>query len=82
MGSMDRTRKRRTEPDSPLRNIRRARTMSQGVLASLAGVSQRFISMAERGERQPSHDLQVRIATILGSTTDALFPNVSRELVA
>lgn len=69
------------KPDSPLRNIRRARTLSQTDLADLVGVSQETISKAERGTLQLSHDLQERIAAILGTPRHQLFPE-SQQVTA
>jgi transcriptional regulator with XRE-family HTH domain len=66
--------------ESPLRNIRRTRTISQAELARLIGVTQDVISRAERGQIRLRPDVQARIAAILGSSPQALFPE--REAVA
>lgn len=63
-----------TAPDTPLRRMRRARTLSQQQLASLARVSQRTVSRAELGLTTLSPDLQELIATILGAPRQDLFP--------
>jgi len=63
---------------SPLRNLRRTRTISQEDLARLAGVTQETISKAERGTRQLSPDVQARVAAILGVTRAELFPTEER----
>lgn len=62
-------------PDSPLRNLRRIRTLGQEDLARLAGVTQETISRAERGLLRLSPDVQARIAAILGATRAELFPS-------
>lgn len=63
------------KPDSPLRNVRRARTMNQEQLAALVGVTQETISKAERGILRPSPDVQQRIAAVLGVSRHELFPD-------
>lgn len=60
--------------DSPLRNMRRARTLNQTELARLVGVTQETISKAERGALKLSPDVQARIATVLGAARQELFP--------
>ncbi len=69
---------RTTKPSTPLRNIRRARTLSQSDLARLAQVSQQTISKAESGVVVPSRDVQERIAAILGAPRQELFPEAER----
>lgn len=59
---------------SPLRNLRRARTLNQSDLARLVGVTQETISKAERGALRLTPDLQTRIATVLGAPRHELFP--------
>lgn len=71
---------RHKHPNSPLRNIRRTRTISQADLAKLVGITQETISKAERGILRPSPDVQARIAAILGASREDLFP--AREAVA
>lgn len=63
-----------TTSGTALRNLRRTRTITQADLARLVGVSQRTISAAETGRLRLSFDLQARIAAILGSTRQELFP--------
>lgn len=63
---------RKTE--SPLRNLRRARTLSQEDLAKLVGVTQETISKAESGRLHLRPDVQERIAAILGTSRKDLFP--------
>lgn len=65
---------RRRKADSPLRNIRRSRAISQEQLADLVGVTQETISKAERGVIGLTADVQTRIATVLGSSRSELFP--------
>ena len=60
--------------NSPLRNLRRSRTINQSELARLAGVTQETISKAERGTLRLSPDVQARIAAILGASRKELFP--------
>ena len=62
------------KPLSPLANLRRARSITQMDLARLVGLTQERLSMAERGRAQLAPDMQARIATILGSTAETLFP--------
>ena len=64
----------RTKAESPLRNVRRSRTLSQEDLARLAGVTQESISKAERGKLRLARDVQERIAAILGASRHDLFP--------
>lgn len=64
----------RRKNDSPLRNLRRTRTIKQADLARLAGVTQETISRAERGLLRLSPDLQDRIAAILGAARTDVFP--------
>lgn len=67
----------RTKQQSPLKNMRRARTLSQADLAMLADVSQQTISKAERGILHLTRDVQERIAAILGTSRHDLFPEES-----
>lgn len=61
------------QQDSPLRNLRRARTISQVHMASLLGVSQQTYCKYERGTLVPTFDVQARIAAILGALPRELF---------
>ena len=65
---------------TPLRTLRRARTLNQAEMARLIGVSQQTYSKYESGRLAPPIDAQARIAAILGTSTTDLFP--SREAVA
>lgn len=66
--------------DSALRNVRRARTLSQMDLARLAGIDQADISRAECGRLVLRPDLQERIAAILGTPRAELFPEPERKV--
>lgn len=61
---------------TPLRNLRKARTLSQAELAALADVSQQTLSKFERGLLVPTPDVQARLATILGVNRYEAFPLV------
>jgi transcriptional regulator with XRE-family HTH domain len=61
--------------DTPLRNFRRARTISQANFARLLGVSQQTYSKYESGVLDPPADQQARMAVILGVPVNDLFPN-------
>lgn len=65
----------RIKHESPLRRIRRARTINQEQLAAIVGVTQETISKAERGIVPLSTDVQERIAAILGASRHDLFPD-------
>ena len=67
---------------SPLRNLRRTRTISQEDLARLAGVSQETISKAERGVLRLRPDVQALIVAILGGSRDELFPEPDQEVAS
>ncbi len=64
---------KRTTTDRRLRNVRRARTLTQCDMARLVGVSQVAISRYEAGAVIPPVDVQARIAAILGTSADDLF---------
>ncbi len=57
-----------------MRNVRNARTISQMDLAALLDISQQTLSKYERGILTPTHDVQLRIAAILGVPARDLFP--------
>lgn len=65
---------------TPLRNLRRSRTISQANLAHLVDVSQQTLSKYESGRLVPSFDMKVRIAAVLGAPVNDIFP--SQEAVA
>ena len=64
---------RKKRHDTPLRNLRRARTISQVNFARLLGVSQQTYSKYESGVITPPVDQQARIAAILGVAVADLF---------
>lgn len=67
---------------SKLRNVRRARMLSQAQLADIAKVSQQTISKAERGMVPLSKDLQELIAVILATPRQELFPEPESQQAA
>lgn len=64
---------------TPLRNLRRARTISQAMFAQLIGVSQQTYSKYESGLLTPPDDLQIRIAAVLGVPVTAVFVTTNDE---
>jgi transcriptional regulator with XRE-family HTH domain len=58
---------------TPLRNIRRARTLSQQDLARLVEISQQTLSKIERGAFVPGADVRARLAAVLGVSESDLF---------
>lgn len=72
-------RKRKSQSTTALKNIRRARTLNQTVLARLLRVSQQTYSKYESGVLVPPSDVQARLAAILGTSVDALFPTTGGE---
>lgn len=60
---------------SPMRSLRRARTISQEEFARLLGVGQETISKYERGVVMPPVGTRHRIAAILGTTVRELWPD-------
>lgn len=67
-------RRPQTSTVRPLRHIRVARTLSQHALARLMGVSQQTLSKWERGLLEPSSDMQIRLAAVLGVSVADAFP--------
>ena len=59
---------------TPLRTMRKARTMTQAELAGLVGVKPQTLALYESGEVIPPPDRRAHLATVLGTTTDALWP--------
>jgi transcriptional regulator with XRE-family HTH domain len=57
-----------------LRNLRRARTLSQADLARHVGIGQHYLSKIENGLVVPSLDVQDLIAAVLGVARKDLFP--------
>ena len=60
---------------TPLRTMRRQRTLSQGELSVLLDVSQQTYAQWEIGTLIPPPELQVKIAAVLGTTLDVLWPD-------
>ena len=58
---------------TPLRNLRRARTLNQQQLAKLLSLSQQTVSKYESGALVPTPDVQARIAAILGVSVHEVF---------
>lgn len=57
-----------------VRELRRARDLSQEALADLARLHRTYISSLERGERNVGLDNVARLASALGVTVAELFP--------
>ncbi|MCG8595359.1 MAG: helix-turn-helix domain-containing protein [Kiloniellales bacterium] len=53
---------------SVLRSLRLARKLSQERLALEANLDRTFVSLLERGKRQPSLETLLRVAKVLGLT--------------
>lgn len=70
---------RKKKPQTPLRNLRRARTLNQAQMARLLEVSQQTYSKYESGVLVPLEDMQARIAAILGGSVETLFPSTTSE---
>lgn len=58
---------------------RKGMGLSQRELAVLAGCSLGTIATTERGRFLPGPELRARIAVVLGSGEEALFPDAFRE---
>jgi transcriptional regulator with XRE-family HTH domain len=69
------------KPISPLRRMRRTRTLNQTQLAKLVGITQESLSKMERGLITPRPDVQNHLAAILGSTPAELFPQPDADTV-
>ena len=63
-------------------SARKARSWSQDILAERVEVSKNHIGYIERGEREPSLEVAVRIARVLGLSLDQIFLDARRELEA
>jgi len=65
-----------------LKELREKRSLSQGQLADLVGISQKSLSEIETGKRWPMHDTLVKLAKILEvEETDLLVdPNMVAAL--
>ena len=67
------------KPLSPLANLLKARSITQIDLARMVGLTQEHLSRIENGKAQLAPDMQARIATILGSTAETLFPEQAAQ---
>lgn len=67
---------------TPLRNLRRARTLNQDDLARVVGISQQSLSKIETGVLVPSMDVQARIAAVFGVSRHELFPALEKAVSA
>jgi transcriptional regulator with XRE-family HTH domain len=63
---------------TPLKNLRIARTLKQEQMASLLEISQQTYARYESGEVVPSVDRQARIAAILGASVETLWPQAEQ----
>jgi transcriptional regulator with XRE-family HTH domain len=63
-----------------LRNLRTERGLSQDRLAIDAGVDRTFVSMLERGTRQPTLDTMLRLASALGVSLSSLASMVEEAI--
>ena len=73
---------RRTNGAS-LAAIRKALGTRQGALAAAAGISGPYLSMVEKGIRQPEPEITARLAAELGVPIDAItYPVTEPETVA
>lgn len=61
-----------------LRETRKDRGISQEVLALNCGLDRTFISLLERGQRQPAMSSIFAIAEALGTTPSRMLANVER----
>jgi len=62
-----------------IKKYRMSSKMTQAEFAKRLGVTGASVSAYENGSRQPSFDVLVKIANILGTTTDNLLGRVSHE---
>lgn len=62
-----------------VRGVREQRQLSQEELADLAGLHRTYISLLERGQRNPSLDVMSRIAAALDTTPSAILLAVEKN---
>jgi transcriptional regulator with XRE-family HTH domain len=76
------SREERTREDelfgAAIRRHRQAQGLSQGRLGELAGLSQRYLSMLERGENSPTLNVIFRLCDALGIKAAKLLEEVGR----
>ena len=58
------------------------RRLKQKDLAAMTGLSQKYVSMVERGHVNPRFDLVVRLAKVLQVSLDSLVPDDDEEATA
>ena len=63
-----------------LRNARQAASLSQEALAHQAGLDRTYISLLERGHRQPTLCSLFRIAAVLNTPAQDLVANTEKEM--
>ena len=77
------SREKRTREDelfgAVVRRHRHERGLSQERLAEAAGLSQRYLSVLERGENSPTLNVIVRLAAALNLSPAELLDAISRE---
>ena len=77
------SREKRTREDelfgAVVRRHRHERGLSQERLAEAAGLSQRYLSVLERGENSPTLNVIVRLAAALDLSPAELLDAISRE---
>lgn len=61
-----------------LRELRRSHDLTQSDVASHAGISLKYLSQIERGARNPTLAVVVRVARALHTTPDALVARLDR----
>lgn len=64
---------------NPVKVWREHRRLTQAALAELAGVSQSYVAMIERGDRTGRIEALRRIADVLGVDLDDLHDDIQRE---
>jgi len=74
--------RRRRRMLTPLQTLREQRTLSQREMALLVGCSQQTYARYETGASVPPPDRRAKIAALLGTTADVLWPPGERQLRA
>lgn len=62
-----------------LRRRRRERELTQSELAEAADIHWKYVSMLERGLRQPALDVLLRLARALGTSASELVAEVEQD---
>lgn len=68
-----------TDLSEAIRKRRQAKNISQEALAEIADFDRTYISLLERGERNPSFTNLCRVAAALGVTPSELLKGISYE---